>query len=544
MLGPVPELERSLPRLRLGVRVHGRARRRGARSAELIATGRRRRCSRRSAIERLRERRAHPRAVAGGLGGERGVTRRAALTSAARDVALRLRGADAARRPRATPSPPPSPRDGVRVFGRSVQVSTVRAATAAATGRCSCCAMRVDGLPGVRTCMTPVREGMIVEREHAWPSRATRTCCARRSCAAPAAARRLLLLAGSGARPAPGARPSVCLAHAAGQAACRRPRRSSGCAPGAARTRERRRARRGRRRRGRHERRRGGGRRRRADAPGRAPPGPRRRAADSSERGASSSCARSWRGTADGSRVLTGAEVAGWYEEDVLAVAAGDDLLLVEPGAVVLASGAHERVLPFVRRRPARRARPPAPRAVCCAAARLARRRALVVTDRADGYALAAELAAARPGRWPPSPTCAPAGAQRTRGPGARPSRAACRSTRPARPDGTRACGASPPSTLVLEGVPAAPGGRSASRATSSAWPSEEPGGRAGPAGARRRPLRPGARRPRGGAVPSPAARGPRLLLAGAANARGSAVEAAADGEAAGRAAAAIVRGA
>ena len=30
--------------------------------------------------------------------------------------------------------------------------------------------MRVDGLPGVRTCVTAVRPGMRVEREHAWPS--------------------------------------------------------------------------------------------------------------------------------------------------------------------------------------------------------------------------------------------------------------------------------------------------------------------------------------------------------------------------------------
>ena len=74
-------------------------------------------------------------------------------------------------------------------------------------------------------------------------------------------------------------------------------------------------------------------------------------------------------------RVLTGAEVAGWYEEGVLAVTTGDDLLLAEPAAVVLASGVHERVLPFVGGDlpgvlTAGR------RAVCCAAAPCAAARA------------------------------------------------------------------------------------------------------------------------------------------------------------------------
>jgi predicted molibdopterin-dependent oxidoreductase YjgC len=33
-------------------------------------------------------------------------------------------------------------------------------------GRCTDCVMMVDGVPGVRTCVTEVREGMKVERQH------------------------------------------------------------------------------------------------------------------------------------------------------------------------------------------------------------------------------------------------------------------------------------------------------------------------------------------------------------------------------------------
>jgi len=58
---------------------------------------------------------------------------------------------------------------GVRVFGRSAKFHRPRGVRCA-NGTCSSCAMRVDGLPGVRTCVTPVRDGMRVEREHAWPS--------------------------------------------------------------------------------------------------------------------------------------------------------------------------------------------------------------------------------------------------------------------------------------------------------------------------------------------------------------------------------------
>lgn len=33
-------------------------------------------------------------------------------------------------------------------------------------GRCTDCVMVVDGVPNVRTCITPVRDGMVIERQH------------------------------------------------------------------------------------------------------------------------------------------------------------------------------------------------------------------------------------------------------------------------------------------------------------------------------------------------------------------------------------------
>lgn len=38
------------------------------------------------------------------------------------------------------------------------------------TGRCGWCACRIDGRPSVHACQVPVREGLVVESEHAWPS--------------------------------------------------------------------------------------------------------------------------------------------------------------------------------------------------------------------------------------------------------------------------------------------------------------------------------------------------------------------------------------
>ncbi len=59
--------------------------------------------------------------------------------------------------------------NGVRVFGRSSKYHRPRGYRCG-QGHCSACAMRVDGMPGVRTCVTKVRPGMTVEREHAFPN--------------------------------------------------------------------------------------------------------------------------------------------------------------------------------------------------------------------------------------------------------------------------------------------------------------------------------------------------------------------------------------
>lgn len=42
-------------------------------------------------------------------------------------------------------------------------------------GRCTDCVMMVDGVPGVRTCVTEVRDGMKVERQHGVGSWKTKT---------------------------------------------------------------------------------------------------------------------------------------------------------------------------------------------------------------------------------------------------------------------------------------------------------------------------------------------------------------------------------
>jgi sarcosine oxidase, subunit alpha len=58
---------------------------------------------------------------------------------------------------------------GVEIFGRSFKYHRPRGLHCG-RGHCPSCMMRVDGLPGVRTCVTEVREGQQIEREHAWPS--------------------------------------------------------------------------------------------------------------------------------------------------------------------------------------------------------------------------------------------------------------------------------------------------------------------------------------------------------------------------------------
>ena len=52
---------------------------------------------------------------------------------------------------------------GVTVFRHTVKGSPRR--MFCGIGRCTDCIMIVDGIPGVRTCITRVREGMTVERQ-------------------------------------------------------------------------------------------------------------------------------------------------------------------------------------------------------------------------------------------------------------------------------------------------------------------------------------------------------------------------------------------
>ena len=58
---------------------------------------------------------------------------------------------------------------GVDITGRSFKYHRPRGLFCM-TGSCPNCLMQVDGVPNVRTCVEPVREGMKVERQNAWPS--------------------------------------------------------------------------------------------------------------------------------------------------------------------------------------------------------------------------------------------------------------------------------------------------------------------------------------------------------------------------------------
>jgi sarcosine oxidase subunit alpha len=60
-------------------------------------------------------------------------------------------------------------REGVHVFSRSMKFHRPRGLYCGA-GRCFSCAMRVDGIPGVRTCQTLARDGMVVESEGGIPT--------------------------------------------------------------------------------------------------------------------------------------------------------------------------------------------------------------------------------------------------------------------------------------------------------------------------------------------------------------------------------------
>jgi sarcosine oxidase subunit alpha len=58
---------------------------------------------------------------------------------------------------------------GVRVFTRSFKYHRPRGLFCVA-GDCPNCLMQVDGQPNVRTCVEPVRQGLVVRHQNAWPS--------------------------------------------------------------------------------------------------------------------------------------------------------------------------------------------------------------------------------------------------------------------------------------------------------------------------------------------------------------------------------------
>ena len=58
---------------------------------------------------------------------------------------------------------------GVSITGRSFKYHRARGLFCM-TGGCPNCLMQVDGIPNVRSCTEPVRDGMHVERQNAWPS--------------------------------------------------------------------------------------------------------------------------------------------------------------------------------------------------------------------------------------------------------------------------------------------------------------------------------------------------------------------------------------
>jgi sarcosine oxidase subunit alpha len=233
--------------------------------------------------------------------------------------------------------------NGVRVFGRSSKYHRPRGYRCG-RGHCSACAMRVDGLPGVRTCVTPVRDGMRVEREHAWPGaghdllRAAEMLAPltppgfyyrwfRRSPKAFGVFERAIASAAG-----QGALPSLEAAQRLATARCRRRDDiavlvvgggAAGLSAALAAAGE-----------GadvllvEQDDRLGG---RLADAPG------------DQAMGTLVGRVRDHAGI----ETLTSAEAIAWYEEGVLAVDCRPDLLLVRPTAVVLATGGYERGLPF-----------------------------------------------------------------------------------------------------------------------------------------------------------------------------------------------------
>src|SRR6516225_8516082 len=58
---------------------------------------------------------------------------------------------------------------GERVLSRSIKYHRPRGFFCL-EGHCGACLMRIDGRPNVRACKMPVRDGMVVERQNAFPS--------------------------------------------------------------------------------------------------------------------------------------------------------------------------------------------------------------------------------------------------------------------------------------------------------------------------------------------------------------------------------------
>ena len=231
-------------------------------------------------------------------------------------------------------------RNGVRVLGRSAKYHRPRGYRCG-RGHCSACAMRIDGLPGVRACVTPVRHGMTVEREHAWPDAGHDLLHAaealaplmppgfyyrrfRRSPRAFALAERAMALAsGQGTLPAAEA------AARAAAARCGRRARLDVLVVG-------------------------GGVAGMSAALAAADAGVAVLLVEQDDRlGGRLGDARPAAGLTDlvtahpGVEVLTGAEAVAWYEEGMVAVDRRPDLLLASPTVVVLATGAYDRGLPF-----------------------------------------------------------------------------------------------------------------------------------------------------------------------------------------------------
>src|SRR4249920_1360029 len=58
---------------------------------------------------------------------------------------------------------------GVRIFSRSFKYHRPRGLLCV-SGKCPNCLMNVDGIPNVRTCITPVQNDMKVKAQNAYPS--------------------------------------------------------------------------------------------------------------------------------------------------------------------------------------------------------------------------------------------------------------------------------------------------------------------------------------------------------------------------------------